>query len=388
MEDLINCCKYLHGFACIPVYLYHGEELIKCFPQEAENYPPPVGCLEKIRMSKVSCVFSRHDIFFGGVQAEGGYMVVIGHMSPVPLNKAIMEEIREEYGVDPSKAESFFSFCDNTRSMDMGTFFNLLAFVNYVINHEDLNPLNILRFDVAEVDNIIKKHYTSEVFHLKEEESMQGSMAFENEFFGCIENGDLEKLEKLSISTTVGRIANDNLRQQKNMFVVCVTLVCRAAMRGGFAESLAYALSDTYLQLMEKLDDIQEVINLTTHMIQDFCSRVAEAKNTPVLDSLVKRVIEYVHMNTNRDLKVEEIAKHFGVDRSQLSHKFSYELGISLGKFIRQCKLDESKNLLQYTDKSISEISCYLGFANQSHFQRVFKSEMGVTPKEFRTKKK
>ncbi|MDR2750199.1 MAG: AraC family transcriptional regulator, partial [Clostridiales bacterium] len=249
------------------------------------------------------------------------------------------------------KAESFFSFCNNTRSMDMGTFFNLLAFVNYVINHEDLNPL-------------------------------------ENEFFGCVENGDLEKLDKLSISTTVGRIANDNLRQQKNMFVVCVTLVFRAAMRGGFAESLAYALSDTYLQLMEKLDDIQEVINLNTHMIQDFCSRVAEAKNTPIPDSLVKRVIGYVHMNTNRDLKVEDIAKHFGVDRSRLSHRFSDELGISLGKFIRQCKLDESKTLLQYTDKSISEISCYLCFANQSHFQRVFKSEMGVTPKEFRTKKK
>ena len=49
-----------------------------------------------------------------------------------------------------------------------------------------------------------------------------------------------------------------------------------------------------------------------------------------------------------------------------------------------RCKLEEAKSLLTYTNKSLSEISSYLCFANQSYFQRVFKKKYGITPNEYR----
>lgn len=72
------------------------------------------------------------------------------------------------------------------------------------------------------------------------------------------------------------------------------------------------------------------------------------------------------------------------VKYTYLFKKFQQELGMSIGAYITQCRLREAKSLLRYTDKSLGEISSYLCFSSQSHFQNVFKKHFGVTPKEYR----
>ena len=51
-------------------------------------------------------------------------------------------------------------------------------------------------------------------------------------------------------------------------------------------------------------------------------------------------------------------------------------------------KLEEAKSMLNYSDKTVSEISEYLCFSSQSYFQNVFKRKYGMTPKEFRSGRK
>ena len=47
---------------------------------------------------------------------------------------------------------------------------------------------------------------------------------------------------------------------------------------------------------------------------------------------------------------------------------------MSIGAYITLCRLREAKSLLRYTDKSLGEISSYLCFSSQSHFQNVLKN--------------
>ena len=88
--------------------------------------------------------------------------------------------------------------------------------------------------------------------------------------------------------------------------------------------------------------------------------------------------------NTNQNITVSDVANHVGFSRSYLSRKFKKDIGFELSMFIKQCKLEEAKDILAYSNKSISEISNYLCFSSQSHFQRDFKNQFGITPQTYR----
>lgn len=53
---------------------------------------------------------------------------------------------------------------------------------------------------------------------------------------------------------------------------------------------------------------------------------------------------------------------------------------------MNRCKLEESKSLLTFTEKSLAEISSHLCYSSQSHFQNAFKKQYGLTPMQYRTK--
>lgn len=95
----------------------------------------------------------------------------------------------------------------------------------------------------------------------------------------------------------------------------------------------------------------------------------------------------YMKKNTNKSITVNDIAAHFGYSRTYLSHRFKNGSGMNLSHFITMCKLEEAKILLKRTNKPISEISNFLCFSSQSHFQTAFKKHCGCTPASFRKKK-
>ena len=47
-------------------------------------------------------------------------------------------------------------------------------------------------------------------------------------------------------------------------------------------------------------------------------------------------------------------------------------------------KTEEAKRLLRYSDKPVTAIGSYLGFSSPSHFSRVFRSYVRMTPSEYR----
>ena len=47
-------------------------------------------------------------------------------------------------------------------------------------------------------------------------------------------------------------------------------------------------------------------------------------------------------------------------------------------------RLEEARNLLTHSEKSLAEISNYLCFSSQAYFQNVFKKKFGITPTQYR----
>lgn len=87
-------------------------------------------------------------------------------------------------------------------------------------------------------------------------------------------------------------------------------------------------------------------------------------------------------------LTVNGIAEKFQLNTTYVSNMFKKEVGYNILQLIHIKRVEESKDLLENTELSISEISVRVGFYNHRTFSSIFKRVEKVTPSEFRQMKK
>ena len=84
------------------------------------------------------------------------------------------------------------------------------------------------------------------------------------------------------------------------------------------------------------------------------------------------------------DFNVERIGEEMGMSRVQLYRKVKQLSGMTPVELLRKSRLARGRQLLETTDRSISEIAYDTGFSAPSYFTKCFKDEYGVSPGEIR----
>ena len=390
MIDIKTYCEYLNSCLYIPIYLYHNHKLIACYPtQEKETYPPSRYLEELFKSDNIiAYTMTQYYSYYGCIKLKNGNSsIILGPINDFPYNKETLLAMSKEYDVADYNPETFSSFFHNIPTQNLEAFISTLLFINYSVNHTPLTKKDMAHYKDSLFVASINQQLTEKSYTTKEDSELNNNYAIESELLRYIETGNMKGLlsfTERAKNTKVGIIANDNLRQLKNMFVTAVALISRAAMRGGLDPSASYHLSDMYLQQMERLSDPDLIMNLMAQLQHDYTNRVANSIAPTTADNILYQVIQYVRANTNKEITVTDIADHIGFSRPYLSRKVKKELGFNLSDFIMRCKLEDAKDLLAFSNKSISQISSYLCFSSQSHFQKAFKDKYGITPLSYR----
>jgi AraC-like DNA-binding protein/ligand-binding sensor protein len=102
------------------------------------------------------------------------------------------------------------------------------------------------------------------------------------------------------------------------------------------------------------------------------------------MSSLVRNVVTYINHNYSTELRVIAIARAFGCNPDYLSRAFKKTTGLGLVDCIHHVRIDHAKRLLMADRFSAGEVGFMVGFQDQSHFGKIFRSLTGVTPHEFR----
>ena len=230
---------------------------------------------------------------------------------------------------------------------------------------------------------------TETAVEAKENERPQSTYDFEQALYHYIRRGDpadLKRfLEQAHSIPTEGKLAHTPLRQAKNTLIGLAAKVCvLAAIPSGIGAERAYQLSNLYALECEQMQSIEEVHRLQYVMLMDFCQRCGAAKLPKGVSREVCRCMAYIQRHTNEMIGVEDVASQIGRSSTYLMRRFKAELGMSVGAYITRCKLEEACELLTYGDRSLAEISAYLGYSSQSYFQNVFKKQYGMTPMQYR----
>lgn len=383
-------CYYFHHAIDLPVYLFENQKKIISYPELEEGLDPVILHLRELLSSKrtTSYMITEQFIYYGAIRIKDtDFYIVTGPVSSTLSSTDTIKSIMNNSMIAHNRLKEFTEFFQSIPVLSFAHFLNVLCFVHFICNEENITPDQIFDVDNHTYEIPISEIHAANYFRAKEEQQLHNTYKFEQEYLSYVENGDIAGLEAIlqkPFALRAGMVADNNIRQSKNLFVVAATLATRSAVKGGLDIEIAYQLSDTYIREMEKLKDYNLISQLQYDMVYDFTKRVMGTKIPKGISPLVYECMHYVSTHTNEPISVTDIAEHFGKNRNFLYRKFKEELGFDLSSFIMRRKLEEAKSLLSFTDKPVSEISNYLCFSSQSYFQNVFKKKYGLTPKEFR----
>ena len=114
-------------------------------------------------------------------------------------------------------------------------------------------------------------------------------------------------------------------------------------------------------------------------------ARIAETEcRKPRPPGWLARAQDLLHEHFLEDLRVTEVARAVGVHPVYFARVFRAHLRVPIGAYVRGLRLEWAARRLAHGEEPLSEIALAAGFADQSHFTRVFRRYAGATPLRYR----
>ena len=99
----------------------------------------------------------------------------------------------------------------------------------------------------------------------------------------------------------------------------------------------------------------------------------------------LERAVEMLHAEFDHNLTLTGIANEVGVHPFHLSRVFRQFYRQSIGEYTARLRIEFACEELSKPEAQLADVAVLAGFADQSHFSRVFKRVIGVTPGAFRS---
>lgn len=100
----------------------------------------------------------------------------------------------------------------------------------------------------------------------------------------------------------------------------------------------------------------------------------------------ISAVKNFINRSYSQRLNLELVSREFSCSRSHISHMFKKNTGKSFREYLIMIRLNAAKSLLSNSHLNITEIAYSVGFTDSNYFSNVFKSHVGISPREYRKK--
>ena len=160
---------------------------------------------------------------------------------------------------------------------------------------------------------------------------------------------------------------------------------------GGVLDETIWHLGNALLPALERPQEIgalyaqQIMLAINTYFAQTFGGlRSARETQGGLAPWQARRAIDMMTALTDEDLSLKELAAQCGLSVSYFVRAFKATTGDSPHRWILRHRIDCSKVMLAEGQLTLVEIAARCGFADQSHFTRMFKSFVGIPPSAWR----
>lgn len=145
---------------------------------------------------------------------------------------------------------------------------------------------------------------------------------------------------------------------------------------GGSVQIEALARWEQSMSLSEYSDAIHRVAEALFHAKSN--NRADEEHE------VIAKIQTFVESRLDGDLTLTQIGEAFGYHPYYLSRLYKRITNQGMSEYIADARFKKAKELLQYSEMRIHDISAAVGFLSEKYFYRFFKKSAGITPQEFR----
>lgn len=150
-------------------------------------------------------------------------------------------------------------------------------------------------------------------------------------------------------------------------------------------ELLALAL-DLRRELRDDASSTMAIEALAWELLGRATGSSRPARDTSRGGAWVDGVRELLHARLDRSLRLADLAREVGVHRVHLGRVFRSRFGENVGDYHRRIRIEWAARELAAGRATVMEMAMRAGFADQPHFTRLFKRQMGITPAAFTRK--
>jgi len=226
----------------------------------------------------------------------------------------------------------------------------------------------------------------------------------ENPYFTFVlSGGSVEKRNKLSVECAPGQALFYNCREpHRNMNYQPFSRNFNVEFDNNWLNDFGLTPSASHVSSIFRTDNTDLKLLLLKvfreYKQMDSCSEITIQSIGLQLISLIRKerkpgynlpawsntLREILHDCWYRNLSLKELSGVLQIHPVTISKNFPRFFNCTLGEYIRKIKINKSLSMIKKGDQTLTEVAYSCGFADQSHFTRVFKQLTGFLPTQYK----
>ncbi len=199
-------------------------------------------------------------------------------------------------------------------------------------------------------------------------------------------HGALTSIHRLERKGMESRTTN-TLRDMKNFSIVFNTL-CRIAAREGGVHPFDIDRYSREISIrLENAASLKELFPIREAMLKEYCAMVRSARRQSYSPA-IQQAVDIIEARFSRQLSLKDTAEELRLSPGYLSLRFRQETGKPFSEYLARVRIAHARRLLERTDLPIASVAAECGIPDNNYFARVFRRAEGMTPREYRTKRR
>lgn len=277
----------------------------------------------------------------------------------------------------------FYALLEKSVPIDFFRFAGILAQISNTYNGTKYTPADIVNSNFKADINI--KPLEAVDYNQLNSLPIVSVQLFIKNLISIISTGNMDALIKHWQSLTMKNfLSAETIKDNVHFFITPIyAYMFQGALQGGADIHLCFEKYTFQISRYKQAKNLIECITELQRSSYEYCNLVNESSKRQYMPEVCRLCVSYINDHIQEKITVDDLAHLCGIHRNKLYEIFHAHFDITIAEYIEKERLRRAVLYLESSNYTISEIASTMGYANQSHFTRIFKKHYGCTPGQY-----